>query len=326
MQIKKCAALIGAMMASLAIVFSSAAIAEAYPTRPVKLMVGFSAGSATDILARIIGPKLSEMWGQPVVVENRPGAGGNLAASITAKATPDGYTLLFSNNGISIAPSLYKNLSFDARSELKPVALVARMPHILCVDPALPVKTVGELIALARSKPTEIMFTSAGVGNSDHMAAELFTFQTNLKLTHVPNKGSPEALNDVMSGRIAFYFAGLSTGLPQVEAGRVRGLAVTTSTRSAKAPSIPTMKEAGLPDYDVGLWNAVFAPARTPAAIVDKIAQDLLHALDDKTIRERALQLGIEVSPSGPAEFERFFASELDRWAKVIQANDLQIK
>ena len=305
---------------------SCAGLAQNYPAKPVRVLIGFAAGSSTDVVMRIIGPKLTEVWGNQVIVDNRAGAGGNIAAEIVAKSTPDGYVLLFANGGIAIAPSLYKTLPYNARTDLAPVALVTTMPHIMCVNRSLPVKSVSDFVALARGKPGEVLFSSAGIGNSDHMAAELFAYMAGIKMTHVPNKGGPQALNDVIAGEVAVTFPALQTCLPQARAGKVRALAVTSAKRSAAAPDIPTMQESGVAGYEHTLWYGLFAPAGTPATVVNKISADVSRVLASGDVRDRFAASGIETVGSSPAEFAQFFQAELDKWAKVIKATGIQIE
>ena len=318
--------LVRSVSAIVSIFVSCAALSQNYPAKPVRVLIGFAAGSSTDVLMRIIGPKLSEGWGNQVIVDNRPGAGGNIAAEMVAKANADGYTLLFANGGIAIAPSLYKHLQYNARTDLVPVVLTTLMPHIVCVNPSLPVKSVSDLIALARSRPEQVLFSSAGVGNSDHMATELFAYMAKIKMAHVPNKGGPQALNDVISGQVAVYFAGMPTGLPQARAGRVRAIAVTTAKRSAAAPEIPTMQEGGVAGYEYSLWNGLFAPAGTSPAVVSKISADVARAIATNDVRDRFTAFGIETVGTSPAEFNQFFLVELDKWAKVIKAAGIQVE
>ena len=304
--------------------FGSATLAQTYPTKPVRVLVGFAAGSSTDVAMRLIGPRLGEILGQNVLVDNRAGAGGNIAAELTAKAPADGHTLLFANGGIAIAQSYYTRLEYNALKDLAPVALVTSMPHIVCSNLAFPAKTIKELVALAKQRPGDILFSSAGIGNSDHMAGELFGYMTGSQYTHVPNKGGPQALQQVISGEVVFYMAGLPVCLPHVKSGRVRGLAVTTAKRSPAAPDIPTMQEAGVKGYEHSLWNAVFAPAGTPAAIVTKISEDFGRTVRLPDVQEKFTSFGIEAVANSPAQFDQFFRAEVDKWAKVIKATGIR--
>ena len=312
-----------AVASALAAIFTGAAHAQNYPAKPVRAVVGFAAGSSTDVAMRLISPRLGELWGQQVIVDNRAGAGGNIAAEVTAKAPADGYTFLFANGGIAIAQSYYTKLEYNALKDLAPVALVTSMPHIVCSNISFPAKTIKELVALAKMRPNDILFSSAGIGNSDHMAGELFGYMTGTKYTHVPNKGGPQALQQVISGEVVFYMAGLPVCLPFVKSGRVRGLAVTTAKRSPAAPDIPTMQESGVAGYQHSLWNAVFAPAGTPPAIVAKISEDFARVVKLADVQERFASFGIEAVPSSPAQFDQFFRAEVDKWAKVIKATGI---
>ena len=303
-----------------------AASGQGYPVKPVRVLVGFSAGSTTDVMMRVIAPKLAELWGRGVVVDNRAGAGGNIAAEAVARAAPDGYAILFANGGIAVSSYLYKNLQYNARNDLVPISLVTLMPHIVCVTRSLQLNSVSDLIALARSGPNKVLYSSAGVGNSDHMATELFSYMTGVKMTHVPHKGGPEALNDVISGQVAVYFAGMPTGLPPVIAGKVRGIAVTTAKRSSAAPDIPTLAEAGVPGYEYSLWNGLFAPVGTPPAVIEKISIDVAHVVAMNDVRERFTSFGIETVGSSPSQFKEFFVTEIEKWAKVIKATGIQLE
>ena len=309
---------------ALLIAAAGAAAAQGYPAKPVRVVVGFAAGSSSDVTMRILAPKLTEVWGQSVIVDNRPGAGGNIAAQFVAGAPPDGYTLLFPSASIAIAQSYYRKLPYNAVTDLAPVALASSMPNLLCVNPSLPVKSVKELIALAKSRPGEILYSSSGAGSSDHMATELFSHMAGIRMTHVPYKGGPQALSEVISGEIAMVITGLPAALPQVKAGRVRAIAVTTVKRTPAVPGLPTVAEAGVPGYEHTLWNGMFAPAKTPAAIVSKVSDDLARAVRLPDVQERFAALGIEPVGNSPQQFDRFFRAEVEKWAKVVKATGLQ--
>ena len=312
-------------VATLAACGAVTAQAQNYPVKPVRVLVGFAPGSSTDVAMRLIGPRLGEILGQNVLVDNRAGAGGNIAAELTAKAAADGYTLLFANGGIAIAQSYYTKLEYNALKDLAPVALVTSMPHIVCSNLAFPAKTIKELVALAKTRPGDILFASAGIGNSDHMAGELFGYMTGTKYTHVPNKGGPQALQQVISGEVVFYMAGLPVCLPHVKSGRVRGLAVTTAKRSPAAPDIPTMQEAGVKGYEHSLWNAVFAPINTPAAIVTKVSEEFGRAVKSPEVLEKFASFGIDAVATSPAQFDQYFRAEVDKWAKVVRQANLRV-
>jgi tripartite-type tricarboxylate transporter receptor subunit TctC len=308
----------------LAAAAGSSVVAQGYPVKPVRVVIGFAAGSSSDVTMRILGPKLTEIWGQSVVVDNRPGAGGNIAAEFVANAPPDGYTLLFPSASIAIAQSYYRKLPYNALQDFAPVTLASAMPNLLCVNPSLPVKSVQELIALAKSRPGEVMYSSSGTGSSDHMATELFSYMSGIRMTHIPYKGGPQALSDVISGEIAMIITGLPAALPQVKAGKVRAVAVTTAKRTAVAPEIPTVAEAGVAGYEHTLWNGMFAPVRTPAALVTKVSEDLARAVRLPDVKERFAALGIEPVGNSPQQFDRFFRAEVEKWAKVVKATGIQ--
>ena len=303
---------------------AGAAGAQGYPAKPVRVVVGFAPGSSSDVTMRILGPKLTELWGQSVIVDNRPGAGGNIAAEFVANAPPDGYTLLFPSASIAIAQSYYRKLQYNAVNDLAPVALASSMPNLLCVNPSLPVKSVRELIELAKSRPGEILYSSSGTGSSDHMATELFSYMTGVKMVHVPYKGGPQALSDVIAGQVVMIITGLPAALPQVRAGKVRAIGVTTAKRTPVVPEIPTVAEAGVPGYEHTLWNAMFAPVKTPAAVVSKISEDLARVVRLPDVQERFNTLGIEPVGSSPQQFDRFFRAEVEKWAKVVKATGIQ--
>lgn len=313
-----------ASLIALALTTAGAAHAQSYPERTVRFIFGLSAGSSSDIALRIIGQKLTELWGQTAIVDNRTGAGGNIAAELVTKAAPDGYTLLFSNVSIAIAPSYYRKLPFDPVKDLAPVALVTSLPHIVCLNPSLPVKSVKDLIALAKRRPGELLFSSAGIGQTDHMATEMFAYMAGIKMTHVPYKGGPQALQAVMSGEVALDFPGLPVALPLVKAGKVRAIAVTTARRSPAVPDIPTLAESGVAGYEHSLWNGLFAPAGTPQAIVNKLSEDFARVLKMHDVQERFAQLGIEPVGSTPAQFDTYFKAEVAKWVKVINATGIR--
>jgi tripartite-type tricarboxylate transporter receptor subunit TctC len=300
------------------------ASAQTYPNKPIKIVVPFAAGGTTDLLARAVGAELQKSLGQSVIVDNRPGAGGNIAAEFVANAPPDGYTLLFPSASIAIAQSYYRKLQYNAVNDLAPVALASSMPNLLCVNPSLPVKSVRELIELAKSRPGEILYSSSGTGSSDHMATELFSYMAGVKMVHVPYKGGPQALSDVIAGQVVMIITGLPAALPQVRAGKVRAIGVTTARRTPVAPEIPTVAEAGVPGYEHTLWNAMFAPVKTPAAVVSRISEDLARVVRLPDVQERFNTLGIEPVGSSPQQFDRFFRAEVEKWAKVVKATGIQ--
>jgi len=297
------------------------AAAQAYPTKPIHLVVGYAAGGSTDSVARLLGQKLSEILGQPVVVENKPGAGATIASESVAKAAPDGYTLFMSTIANTINTTLYKRLAFDFERDFAPVSLVATVPNVLVVNPQVPATTVKEFIALAKSKPGELYFGSSGSGSSVHLSGELFNMVAGVKLTHVPYKGSAPAAVDLMSGQIQAMFDNLSTALPYIKAGRLRALAVTSAERSPAAPDIPTMAEAGLPDCEVLSWFALVAPAKTPKDILDRLNAATVKALADPAVKQQFEALGADPVSSPPGALAAFITTETAKWAKVVKAS-----
>ncbi len=291
-----------------------------FPEKPVRFVVGFTPGGPSDILARALGQKLGELWGQQVVIENRPGAGGNIAAEIVAKSTPDGYTWLLGNNSIlATNQSLYRKLGYDPVKDFAPVSLVAIQPNILVVNPQVAAHSVKELIALARSKPGQLNYASSGSGAAAHLAGELFKTMAGVDMVHVPYKGAQPALTDVIAGQAQLMFATSASVIPFLKAGRLRALAVTTAQRSATVPELPTVAEAGLPGFEAITWHGVVVPAATPGALVERINSDIVRALNAPELRERLAALGAEVVAGSPREFADYIAREIPKWAKVVK-------
>jgi tripartite-type tricarboxylate transporter receptor subunit TctC len=307
---------IGAVMAA----WSSLALGQGYPSKPVKIIVPFTAGSATDILARTYGQKLSEMWKQPVVVENHPGAGGTIGAGLVAKAAPDGYTLLVHSAAQAYNPSIYASLPYDTNKDFIDVCALGGQPNVLVVAPSSGMKTVADLIAQAKAKPGQLNFASAGQGSGTHINAEKFKLAAGIDVVHVPYKGTPEALTDTIAGRVTYYFSPISAALPFVRDGKLTALAVSTAKRSSALPNVPTVAESGLAGFDYSLWVGLFAPAGTPADVVDKIARDVRAAAESAEIKERFASLGAEPMPMTSAEFKRFVDTEIVESGKVIKA------
>jgi tripartite-type tricarboxylate transporter receptor subunit TctC len=302
------------------------AAGQGYPNKPVHIIVPFTAGSATDILARTFGQKLSEMWGQPVVVENHPGAGGTIGAGIVAKAPPDGYMLLVHSAAHAYNPSIYPSLPFDTAKDFIEVVPLAGQPNVLVVAPSLGVKSVAELIALAKQKPGQLNVGSAGTGSGTHINAEKFKLAAGIDVVHIPYKGTPEALVDTMAGRVTYFFSPISAALPHIREGKLVALAVTTAKRSSALPNVPTIAEAGLPGFDYNLWIGVFAPAGTPPDVVDKINKDVNRALVSADVKERLANLGAEPMVMTPAEFKKFVQTEIDESGKVIKAAGIKVQ
>jgi tripartite-type tricarboxylate transporter receptor subunit TctC len=296
-----------------------AALAQPFPAKPVRVVVGFSAGGATDLSARFLAGKLSESIGQQVVVDDRPGAASMLAAEIVAKSAPDGYTVLIANATIAM-PSLFAKLPFDVRKDLAPVSLVGYGPLVLVVHPSLPVKTVKDLVALARRRPGTLNFGSAGVGSMTHLGIALFTSTMNLNLVHVPYKGSTQASIGLITGEVQLMFSSPAAVMSQTRDGKLRPLAVSGTTRSAVLPDVPTMIEAGVPGYDATSWYGMLAPAATPRAAITRLGEESAKALTIADLKERLLNLGIEPAKGGVEEFSGYFRSEIAKWEKVIKA------
>jgi tripartite-type tricarboxylate transporter receptor subunit TctC len=296
------------------------AMAQSWPTRPVQITVSSGAGGTADIIARMIGEKLAPALGQPVVVENKPGAGGNLGASAVARANPDGYTLLMSGSPThSVGPHLFKNLSYDPMRDVPPIAMVAIAPNLLVVNSSSPVGSVGDLIKLAREKPGTVTYSSAGIGTSGHLAAELLKASASLDMSHVPYKSGPEAVIGVLSENVTFIFFTLPSVLPQVETGKLRALAITTAQRSKLMPNVPTVAEAGFPGFDVIAWYAFFAPRGTPEPVVARLSAEIKTIVGRDDVREQMAKLGAEPRYLSPKEVVDFVAVESPKWGALLK-------
>jgi tripartite-type tricarboxylate transporter receptor subunit TctC len=302
------------------VLWATQALAQDYPGKPVRVVVPFTAGSATDILARTVGQKLGELWGQQVVVDNRAGAGGTIGAGLVARAAPDGLTLMVHSAAQAVNPFIYPSLPYDTLKDFVQVAPLAGQPNVLVVSPASGYKTVADLLADARKRPGELNFGSAGIGSGTHINGEKFKLAAGISVTHIPYKGTPEALTDTVAGRIAYFFSPISAALPQVREGKLVALAVSSAKRASTLPNVPTVAESGLPGFDYNLWVAVFAPAGTPTDVVDKINRDINRVLRDSEVQQRMAALGAEPMPMTPAEFDRFMRNEMDDAAKVVKA------
>jgi len=313
-----------AAIALLALV-SGQAHAQPYPNKPIRWLIPFSAGGPTDVLARAIAPKLSESLGVPVIVENKVGAGGSLAMDAVAKSAPDGYTIGMGHSGTqSINPHLYSKLPYDSLKDFAPVTPVVSYVNVLVVNPNVPAKTVAELVAYAKVNPQKVSFASGGTGATNHLSGELLKAVTGAPMLHVPYKGSAPALVDVMSGNATCMFDILVTSLPQIRAGKVRALAVTSAKRSGYAPDIPTMRESGIEGYEEAgsdLWFGVLGPAGTPKPIVDRLNAELVKALRDPQIAPRLESLGVAIIADSPEQFTSYIASESQKWRKVVVAS-----
>ncbi len=308
-----------------ALLVACAAAAQNYPNKPVRLIAPFSPGGATDVLARIVGQKINERMGQPVIIENRVGAGGNIGAEQVARSAPDGYTLLMGGVPHAIAASLYAKLGYDMVRDLAAVAEVASFPSMLVLHPSLPAKSVQELIALARAKPGQLNFGSAGNGSPNHLAIELFDTMARVKMTHIPYKGAGQVVGDLLAGQIQLASMGFPVAMPHVQSGKLRAIAVTGAARSPLLPTIPTVSEAGLPGFDVTSWYGVFGPAALPKDVVAKLNAEIGSAITAPELKERLVALGAEPSLKTPAQFAQYVQDEIIKWAKVVKASGAKL-
>ena len=304
------------LIASLA---AGASLAQDYPSRPVRIVVPFSPGGSTDTLARIVGQKLTERSGQPVIIENRAGAGGHIGAEQVARSAPDGYTLLLGGVPHAISASLYSKLPYDLARDLTAIAEVASFPSAIVLHPSLPANSVKELIALARARPGQLSFGSAGIGSPNHLSLELFQAMAGVSMVHVPYKGSGQLVGDLLAGQVQLASMGLPVALPHVHSGKLRAIAVTGAARSALLPDVPTVSEAGLPGFEVTSWYGVFAPAGLPADIVVKLNSEIGSAVTAPDVKERLAALGAEPSVKTPDQFARYVREEITKWAKVVK-------
>jgi len=308
------------LVALAAVFWAAAAAAQAWPSKPVRVVVPFTAGSATDILARTFAQKLQEYWGQSVIVDNRPGAGGTIGTGIVAKSPPDGYTLLVHSAAYAVNPSIYPDLPFDTLKDFVEIAPLGGQPNVLVVAPASGIKSVSDLIAQAKAKPGQFNYGSAGTGSGTHMNAEKFKLATGIDAVHVPYKGTPEALTDTMAGRVTYFFSPISAALPQVKEGKLVALGVSSAQRSSILKDVPTIAESGLPAFDYNLWVGLFGPAGMPPELVDRISKDVQRALGSTEIKERLASLGAEPMPMTPAEFRAFTRNDFEVSAKIVKA------
>jgi tripartite-type tricarboxylate transporter receptor subunit TctC len=294
-----------------------------FPSRPVTLTVGFAPGGGTDTAGRMVAKKLTENIGQAVVVENRAGAGGNIAAQHIATAAPDGYTIHLTSVGpMTVAPHMVKDLGYDPKRDIAPITMGVVFPNVIVVHPGIPAKTLAEFVALARQRPGELNYASSGVGGAGHLSGELFKQRAGIDMVHVPYKGGGPAMTDLLGGRVAMYPGVPSTVAPHVEAGKLRALATTGAKRTALMPSVPTVAESGYPGFEAVNWYAFVAPGKTPKAIIDYWHRELLKVLNDPAIREELAKHGLEPQPGTPEELARYVDSETEKWGKVVrQAN-----
>lgn len=317
---------IGLMMALLATAEIPAADAQTYPARPVRMIVAVPPGGPADTLARLVGPRLADALGQTVVIDNRPGANGIIAYEMTARAAPDGYTFATVAAGVVINPSLYRRVPYDPIRDFTPITLGISVPNILVVHPTVAATSVQELVKLAKSRPGQIAFASAGNGTSGHLALELFRMTAGIDVTHVPYKGGGPALAELIGGQVHALFSIALAAMPQIKAGRLRALAITSARRSAVAPGLPTVAETGFPGYEVIGWFGWLAPTGTPNAIVTRLNAEIVKVLRTPEVRERLLSQSTEPVGNSPAEFAALMKSERDKWARVIRDANISLQ
>ena len=294
--------------------------AQSYPAKPVRILIGFSPGGGADVVTRSLSPRLGEALGQQIIVDNRPGANGIIAAELAAKAPPDGYTLLVAPGNYAFAPAMYAKLPFDMATAFAPISQLAETPLLVVVHPSLPVKSIPQLIALAKSRPGKLAYASGGIGGSAHLATELFRTLTQVDLVHVPYKGTGAAISDLIGGQVPLCFCTLPSVFPHAKSGRLRALAVTTVRRTSAAPDIPTVAEAGVPGYEMGQWYGLLAPAGTPAPIIERLNAEIGKALKHPELRSRLQSEGAEPVASSPQEFGTFFKAEIAKWTRIVQS------
>ena len=309
----------------LAAIYALAALigsaqAQTYPDRPITMIVTFAAGGSSDLLARAVAAAMSQGLGKQIVVENRPGANGNIGAEAAAKAAPDGYTILFGTNGtLGIGPALYKNLRYDPQKDLMPVGMLHQLPLLLIVNPQVPAQSLRALIAYAKDNPGKLTFASAGVGSASHLTAELFKIAAGIDVLHVPYKGGGAATPDLISGQVSMMLETIPNALSLTRGGQMRALGVTTKERSPNAPEIPTFAESGLPGFDVGAWTGLFVPAGTPAAVVERLNAETVRIARDPSYVEKIKSMGTDVASSPPDAFRAFVARDVQSWTEAIQ-------
>ena len=314
------------MVSTLALALTGAAAAQdKYPSKPIKIVVPYAPGGATDITSRLFGDQFKNILGQQVVVENKPGAGGNIASEFVARSVPDGYTMYITAGGLAVNRYLFGSINYDPVADFAPVTLICLFPNLLVVPNSSSFRSVGDLLAEARKNPGKVTFASPGHGSSPHMSGELFKYIAHVDLTHVPYRGAAPAFTDVIAGRVDCTFAVMASGLPLAQSGQLRALGVTTATRVPTAPEVPTIAEAGVPGYDTSSWFAFFVPAKTPSEIVRKMHADTVAALAEPAIKAKLDQLGVMVVGSTPEELGAHLKTEMEKWAPVIKAANIKV-
>lgn len=314
-----------AVAASLLAIVAGAAHAQTWPTKPITLVVTYPAGGGADTMARLIAPKLGEALGQPVIIENKPGASGQIGASAVAKAAPDGYTLMLDASSFAVNPALFPRLPYDSDKAFRPVGVIALFPNVLLVNPSVPVASVKELVALAKAKKNGVSYASSGNGSAQHLAGAMFESAAGVDMLHVPYKGGAPALNDVIGGQVPVFFGNLASTLQHVQAGKLKPLAVTSARRSPILPVVPTMAEAGVAGYEVYEWNVLFAPAGTSEAIIGKLAAALQKTLDAADVKARIAQLGGEIQTAKPDAAQQFVRQQTTLWAKLVRERGISV-
>ena len=309
----------------LVLIFAATANAQPFPTKPIKIIVPFPAGGTVDFFARVISTKLSEALGQSVLVENRAGAGGNIAAEAVAKAAPDGYTLLMGSEIIAINTSLYSKIGYDPVKDLAPITLVGTVPNILIVHPSLPVNSVNDLIALAKKTPGKISFASTGQGTSTHLSSELFKLMANVDMLHVPYKGGPPAIADLISGQVNMMFINMPTGIAHVRSGKAKIIAVSSIKRVPQLPDVPTVDQAGVKGFETSAWSGLYAPAGTPVDIINRLNAEVVKILKQPSVKDQLMAQGAEPVGDTPEEFSRFTLAEISKWAKIIKISGAKV-
>ena len=309
----------------LVLIFAATANAQPFPTKPIKIIVPFPAGGTVDFFARVISTKLSEALGQSVLVENRAGAGGNIAAEAVAKAAPDGYTLLMGSEIIAINTSLYSKIGYDPVKDLAPITLVGTVPNILIVHPGLPVNSVNDLIALAKKTPGKISFASTGQGTSTHLSSELFKLMANVDMLHVPYKGGPPAIADLISGQVNMMFINMPTGIAHVRSGKAKIIAVSSIKRVPQLPDVPTVDQAGVKGFETSAWSGLYAPAGTPVDIINRLNAEVVKILKQPSVKDQLMAQGAEPVGDTPEEFSRFTLAEISKWAKIIKISGAKV-
>ena len=315
-----------AALSCLTLIASASSSAQQYPNRPLRFVVPYAAGGSADIIARIVSQKMTSGLGQQIVVDNRAGAGGNIGAAFVAKAAPDGYTLLLATNSHAVNATLYSQVDYDLIKDFAPVSLISSTPLILVVHPSLPVRSVKDLIALARSRPGKLFFSSSGNGGSPHMAAQLFSSTADIKLVHVPYRSNTEATTDLLSGQVQLMFSPIAAVLPQIKTAKLRALGITSTRRSVIVPDVPTLAEAGVPGYALELWNGIVAPTGTPKDIISRLHAEILKALAAPDLKERFSSQGVDPVSDTPEEFSGYIKNELTRWRKVVKDSGARVE